>query len=313
MGKKLKMHVFCIALAGAVLLPLAAQANLIVNGDFEASPTTFSEEPLSAASYGKWLAGTSWTLGSEANNDFAQYSGTGADLLIQGALLPATSCIGPGWKVKLSFAYQLPPEKTGESVQLACLKPGGAWDLAGNLTNGQVLANITVLNDTNPGEWGIYQTSATLPDSFEALGVGFNLSRVDNVILEVVAPVAFKISPKTLNLKSHGNWVTGFISKPPKCYTLTDINPDTVMLSFGGQSIPADWINSHGRKFMIKFDRQALIAMLNGATGPVTLTVSGAFKDGIAFVGETILNVKDPGKKKKHQEAQSSRGRFPNS
>jgi len=292
-------------MAAAVLMPAAAQANLIANGDFEAA-TTLTNASLTAATYGQWLAGTSWAVVDGTDNNFAQYGGAATDLLVQGALLPTTSCVGAGWKVKLSFAYQLPEAAEGAppaagQAQIAGLNPGGAWNLDGsfvNPTDGQILGTFTDMTETDPAAWGTYKNAITLPGAFEALGVGFNLPMVDNVIAEVVAPVSFKISPTTLNLKSRGKWVTAFISKPPSCYTLDSINADSILLSVGESSIPADWINRHGRKFLLKFDRQALIAMLNGATGAITLTVSGSFTDGIAFEGQTTLRVIDPGKKK---------------
>ncbi len=184
-------------------------------------------------------------------------------------------------------------------MQIAGFNAGGTWNPAdGAITDGTLLTPVTTnVTPTNPGEWETYQTSVLLTQDFVALGVGFNLQAVDNVVVEIVAPVSLKITPNTLNLKSQGNWVTAFISNPPSCYTLKDIDPATVLLTYGqNPGFPPDTVNSQGHKFMLKFDRQQLITLLNGTTGNVPVTITGAFTDGIAFAGTTNLHVIKPGK-----------------
>jgi hypothetical protein len=98
------------------------------------------------------------------------------------------TCIGARWTVKLSFSYQ--NTATTGAVQIAGFNAGGIWDPAdGTITNGTLLTPVTTnVTPTDTGEWRTYQTSVTLTQDFVALGVGFNLQAVDNVVVEVVAP-----------------------------------------------------------------------------------------------------------------------------
>ncbi len=303
-----------------VVALLAGQAQavqswgLITDGGFDATASPIPYAVFSVGSPPQWLAGGSgtWTIGMEPGNKFAQHTGAGSELLIQGVPAPESKCGDiAGFKVKLSFKYQ---STTGAgTVLLYGFNTGGTWDPAnGNFTNGQELTKITSLpmTPTTGDLWGTFQTSMLLPSlssglPYAALGVGFNLPAVDDVVLEVVVPVSFKLTPRTLNLKSKGNWVTGFISNPSSCYTLADINIERVngdipifLAPEGGEPFAVDWINNHGKKFMCKFSRMALITAIGDTVGQVKVFVTGTFTDGIAFEGETSIRVINPGKKK---------------
>jgi hypothetical protein len=126
--------------------------------------------------------------------------------------------------------------------------------------------------------------------------------------------VILKITPNTLNLKSQGQWVTAFISNPPSCYKLKDIDPASILLTFGqNPGFAPDKVNSQGNKFMLKFDRQQLITLINGTTGNLDVIITGNFTDGIVFAGTTTLHVIKPGKGPKKWAkfmATSGRGDF---
>jgi hypothetical protein len=285
-----------LVFAAALLAPLAAQANLVSDTGFS-SPTT-ADTLTVPNDDGLWLVAPSgsWTFSSGAAVSIG-----GPDWLLQGCTLPST-CFGPGWQVMLSFEYQ--SNGTGQ-VEMVGFTDGQTWSTDNGSTDGNPLTTISL--PTN-GSLTPFQTSFFLPSgsqNFVALGVGFNLATgtsvtmtVQNVVMDLVAPVTFRLSPMTLNLKSKGNFVTGFIRKPPSCYTLSNIVQDTVQLTYNGGAIPAVTVNSHGNKFMVKFDRGELINLLNGITGPVTLTVTGTFEDGIMFAGHTTIKVIKPGKGK---------------
>lgn len=310
------MLVIFIALAVVMLLPLAAQANLLTNGDFEII-NPFIPAPLSAAdsaTQNHWRAGASWVYASEGGNYFAQYDAGGEQWLLQGVPFAPPSCINSSWKIRVSFSYQLPdlPEPVTGQVKVAGLKAAGVWDPATGLLGPSANDFEDLLTDSalsDSGAWETYQNSinynSTAFNGVTVLGIGFNLAagtgvsmKMDNVVMDLVAPVSLKITPNTLNLKSQGNWVTAFISKPPSCYSLADIDQTTIKLSLAGTDtfiMPVSF-NRNGRKFMMKFDRSQLINLINGATGAVTLTISGAFNDEVLFEGSTSLRVINPGK-----------------
>jgi hypothetical protein len=106
------------------------------------------------------------------------------------------------------------------------------------------------------------------------------------------------IEPDTLNVKSEGKWVTAY-TELPEGYDVDDIDVSTVTLE---GTIPAeahptevdDHDNDGIHDLMVKFDRQALIEYLGGATGEVTLTVSGELSDGAPFEGSDTITVINP-------------------
>ncbi|UCG93340.1 MAG: T9SS type A sorting domain-containing protein [candidate division WOR-3 bacterium] len=116
------------------------------------------------------------------------------------------------------------------------------------------------------------------------------------------------IDPNTLNLKSQGRWVTCYIELA-EGYTVEDIDINTVALTeIDGQSIGPlnregpteidDYDNDGIPDLMVKFNRQALIAILSELVEPpvdVELTVSGELTDGTAFNGSDIIHVICPG------------------
>ena len=283
-----------LVLAGVLLTPLAAQASLVTDPGFD---ITLNVGTLTVpTNNGLWLTAdpSTWKL-----VDGAAVSTGGVDWLIQGCTLPSNG-FGPGWKVNLSFDYQ---SSGAGQVAIAGFAAAQTWDPAGSGATGTPLTAITL--SANSGLTP-FKTSFFLPQgsqAFTALGAGFNLAAgtdvsmtVDNVVLELVAPVSFRIAPVTLNLKSRGNFVTGFITRPPAGYHLSDINKSTVQVTVNGGTVPIRWINAKGNMFMMKIDRGALITLLNAQAGPVTLTVTGTFNDGTLFAGDAVIRVIEPGK-----------------
>ncbi len=295
-----------VVLAVALLAGRAqavAPWGLITDGGFDvpATPGNYVDPTMN----GLWLVSPttpSWVVNGISG--VASNLTGGADWLIQGCApqngFPA--CIGENWQVKLIFDYQ---SNGTSSVKLVSFTSGEFWNTGDGSTDGTPLTTVPLPTNgaLTPKEVLFGLTSG----NFDALGVGFNLvagagvaMTVDNVYLNLVAPVNFRLDPMTLNLKSKGRWVTGFITISPfaSCFTLADIQKGTVKLAFNGQTIDADKINAKGNKFMIKFSRAGLITMLNNNTGPQTLTVTGFFDDGIEFAGQATINVINPGKKK---------------
>ncbi|UCE38388.1 MAG: hypothetical protein JSW00_03945 [Thermoplasmata archaeon] len=96
------------------------------------------------------------------------------------------------------------------------------------------------------------------------------------------------INPDTLNLKSKGKWITGYIELP-NGYDVNDIIVGTVKLN---DVIPADWGNVEGDRLMVKFDRGDVQDLLG--PGTYNLKVTGELTGGIFFEGYsdeiTVIN-----------------------
>lgn len=101
---------------------------------------------------------------------------------------------------------------------------------------------------------------------------------------------AIDIDPDTLNKKSKGKWVTAYIAMPDG-YDAGEIDIDTVELEYDNQKIVADRGDVQGTVLMVKFDRQALISLLNDITGDVELKITGTVT-GTAFEGTDTIRVK---------------------
>jgi hypothetical protein len=87
------------------------------------------------------------------------------------------------------------------------------------------------------------------------------------------------INPNTLNLKSKGKWITGYIELPDG-YDVNDIDISTVRLN---DVIPAEWGNVVGDRLMVKFDRSDVQDIL--VPGMYNLKVTGELTDGTLFEG----------------------------
>jgi hypothetical protein len=101
-------------------------------------------------------------------------------------------------------------------------------------------------------------------------------------------PVDVTFSPRRLNLKSKGKWITATIRLPDGYYARM-IDTSSLFLVVEGQT----WIQAKShkkkyrrkRKLKVKFDRQALIRALAGTTGETGLMVMGDISIDAASMG----------------------------
>jgi hypothetical protein len=152
------------------------------------------------------------------------------------------------------------------------------------VTNGQVF-------DLSTLELGKYKLTVTVMDNAGNVAV-------DSITFWVVIPANIDVEPKTLNLKSKGNWVTAYIELP-ESYSVADINVPTVMLN---GTVPAglkpttigDFDFDGIPDLMLKFNRSAIVQYIvsqEAKFASVTLTLSGHLKDGTSFQGSDVLKV----------------------
>ena len=110
------------------------------------------------------------------------------------------------------------------------------------------------------------------------------------------------MDPNTLNLRSKGNWITGYIELP-KGYDVAGVDVSTVMLNETIQadaSAPTcigDYDSDGVADLMVKFDRAQLAqyvldhASLTGQFTTVALTVTGELDDGTPFIGSDTIRI----------------------
>ena len=117
------------------------------------------------------------------------------------------------------------------------------------------------------------------------------------------AVATVRLTPRSLNQNSRGNWVTCKISGLPEGYAVGDINLDDVCVT----GIDTDYTitpvcyssgpsNNHNKKkVMLKFDRQELIGAIPDVTGTVEITVIGTVGEAaLPFVGTDTIKTKAP-------------------
>jgi outer membrane protein assembly factor BamB len=124
--------------------------------------------------------------------------------------------------------------------------------------------------------------------------------------------VTIEIAPRTLNFKSRGRWITCYIELGEG--DVSDIDVASIRLNGTLKTVGPSEVGDHDEDgvpdLMVKFDRQALIAMLKESVAPpaeVELTVTGEMTlepdayqfeaNSLAFEGRDNIRVIDPGSK----------------
>ena len=99
-----------------------------------------------------------------------------------------------------------------------------------------------------------------------------------------------RITPRTLNLNSHGEWMTCHIELPEE-YDIADIDVGSILLN---DVIPAEPkpVGVGGKKLMVKFSRPALQAIVS-VGDVVELKVTGLV-NGVPFEGWDNIRVINP-------------------
>jgi hypothetical protein len=124
------------------------------------------------------------------------------------------------------------------------------------------------------------------------------------------------IDPDTLNVKSHGEWITAYIELP-EGYDVNDIGVstiyllDTISVDTSAPATVGDYDSDGTSDLMVKFDRTAVVDYLSiedvteevtedetGTDYYVELTITGKLTDETPFEGRDTIRVIDKGKSK---------------
>jgi hypothetical protein len=118
---------------------------------------------------------------------------------------------------------------------------------------------------------------------------------------EFVPPlnVVVKITPKTINPRSKGGWINCTIQFPDE-YSVGEVNTDTIALE---DIEPTSYtIDEKANNLLMKFDRNdaGIKQLLQDlvSEGSISLTASGALKDGTMFEGSDTIGILNQGKGK---------------
>jgi hypothetical protein len=110
--------------------------------------------------------------------------------------------------------------------------------------------------------------------------------------------VSMKLTPRTLNCRSKGNWVRARLTLP-EGFTVADVDTDrpAVLHSFGFESGPLHVFVNENELVEIEaaFDREAVCSL--AGDWPEALTVAGFLADGNIFLGTSTVRMIAPGMK----------------
>ncbi len=113
-------------------------------------------------------------------------------------------------------------------------------------------------------------------------------------------PATIDIDPDTLNPDSQGNYVMAYIELPDG-FDVADIDVRTVTVRVEGEGdsvlakLSPTEVGDHDEDsipdLMVKFDRQAVIDLIGGATGVLTFVVAGELSSGRQFEGAATVDL----------------------
>lgn len=161
------------------------------------------------------------------------------------------------------------------------VKKDGSWIFGEN----QTYTGIDLLSSLSVGNYRLY---AWANNTFGLVGKASVEFHVRTTSLTV------EISPKTLNLKSNGKWVTVIITFPEDI-SADDVDIESLELEVDGKSISANWTRAGEGVMMVKFSRDELKEIVDGL-GEVEIQVSGDLVGGGSFEGFDTIRVINPGK-----------------
>ena len=108
--------------------------------------------------------------------------------------------------------------------------------------------------------------------------------------------VSMKLTPRTLNCRSYGNWVKAHLILP-EGFTIADVdsNRPAVLHSFGFESAPLYVFVNKDKLVEIEaaFEREAVCSLVDN--WPQELTVAGFLADGSMFLGTSNVRIIHPG------------------
>jgi len=140
-----------------------------------------------------------------------------------------------------------------------------------------------------PGDYRIHMLDVTVYGS-----APLGNYKVDVTVLGEGKPVEANviITPKALNVKSKGQWITAKISLPEP-YKEEKIDISSVKLWYKDTFVSAEWGTATEHSLIVKFPRTEVTKMLRSAEGNVQLIVTGLV-DNTEFSGADTIIVLTP-------------------
>jgi hypothetical protein len=193
---------------------------------------------------------------------------------------------------------------------------GATVNLSASATDAEGGQTVTVSASGFPASLALTQGSSVMPDTTTATLSGtlglhdgdssptiytitwvasdgvLSANAATQLTVYETVPIAFDLTPNTLNLRSMGNWVQGYL-EPPAPFTPADIDTSSIRINGSVAVDPAAPVvigdhDSNGiPDLMVKFNRPVIeLTMSAGDSVPVTVTglLGGSYFLGVTYV-----------------------------
>ncbi len=160
----------------------------------------------------------------------------------------------------------------------------------------------TFLTGLNPGEYTLTVTAESMIGLKSTATEEFNVTE---------SGIEVKVTPRTLNLKSKGRWMTVKIKLPEDMNT-TDFGVEDVRVSIHGTELTPEWYKVGQNVIILKFNRKHVQELADGSS-TLEITVTGTI-DNESFAETDTIRIINPGKmnqNKESQQIQSQKGKGP--
>mgnify|MGYP000224069218 CR=1 FL=1 len=161
---------------------------------------------------------------------------------------------------------------------------GNDWEIWAYEATSDAMTQLTD-NDTDDINPCISGTTVV----WQTMDEGGDYEIATNSIASLIpVDITVRITPRSLNLRSRGQWVNGSILLRGTDIDPAAIDPSSILLL---DTVPAENVRVTGAGISMKFDREALQALLDPEASSAELTVSAATTSGEVLVGSDTIRV----------------------
>lgn len=147
---------------------------------------------------------------------------------------------------------------------------------------------VTILPELTPGRYIAELKELTYYCTDISCENHFIQDRFIEFFVDISIPANVNITPKILNSKSKGKWITAHIEVPE--HDLGDIDENSITLSCNGENVLADKVTISDDVLVVKFIWSEVESILNKGTNESTIT--GKLIDGKVFSGTAQIILK---------------------
>lgn len=161
---------------------------------------------------------------------------------------------------------------------------GNDWEIWAYEATSDAMTQLTDndVDDINPAISGTNVVWQTMDE-----GSDYEIATASIASL-IPVEIVVRITPRSLNLRSRGQWVNGSIQLRGSDIDPATIDTSSILLM---DSVPAENVRVTGSGLSMKFDRALLQGLIDASASSVEVTLSATTTDGSVLVGKDTLRV----------------------